>query len=111
MLKIKVIPIAMKIASKIELAPVCSAVSEINKNTTTDENKKTELGFAVLQAVLPQLGKIADDITELIAVYESVSVQEAGELDAIGEFKKIAQDAGLINFFKSALREKNGKHK
>lgn len=111
MLKIKVIPVAMKIASKIELPPILSAVAKINKNKTTDENKKTELGFAVLQAITPQLGKIADDITELIAAYEGVSVQEAGELDAIGEFKKMAQDAGLINFFKSALQEKNSKHK
>nr|DAF05486.1 MAG TPA: hypothetical protein [Caudoviricetes sp.] len=111
MLKIKIIPVAIKIASKIELSPILSAVSEINKNQTDDASKKTELGFAVLEALLPQLGKIADDVTELIAAYEGVSATEAGELDAIGEFKKIAQDAGLINFFKSALREKSGKRK
>lgn len=111
MLKIKIIPIAMKIASKIEPSPIISAVSEINKNQTDDANKKTELGFAVLEAVFPQLGKIADDVTELVAVYEGISVTEAGELDAVEEFKKIAQDAGLINFFKSALQEKKNKHK
>lgn len=111
MLKIKVIPIAMKIASKIELSPVLSAVAQVNKNGAADENKKAELGFAVLEALLPQLGKIADDVAELVAAYEGISVAEAGELDALAEFKKMAEDTGLINFFSSALRGKSGKRK
>ena len=120
MLKIKVVPLILKIISKIDLKPVTEAVKSINDFTPTNDKteaaaqlaeRKTELGFSVLEAITPQLGRIADDITELIAAYEGVTVDAAAELDAIAEFKKIAADAGMVSFFKSALQTKGSGRK
>lgn len=113
MLKIKTIPVIMRIVSKLDLTPVISAVKELDGFKETDNKteaaqqlaeRKVELGLAVISSITPQLGAISDDVVELIASYESVSLEEAGDLDAVEEIKKIAGDAGIANFFKSALQ-------
>lgn len=120
MLKIKTIPVIMRITSKLDLAPVIAAVKELNDFKPADNTaeaaqqlaeRKVELGLAVIGSITPQLGAISDDIVELIASYEGVSLEEAGDLDAVEEIKKIAGDAGIANFFKSALQAGNKQQK
>lgn len=115
MLKLKVIPIALNIASKIDTAPIVEAVKAINDfKPTTDKEEaiaqieahKTEVGIAVIGAIVPQLGKISSDVVELVAAYKGVTTEEAGEMDAVAALKEIAHDAGVVDFFKSALQKK-----
>lgn len=120
MLKIKTIPVIMRIVSKLDTAPVIAAVKQFNDFKPTDNKaeaaqqlneRKVELGLAVMGSITPQLGAISDDVVELVAAYEGVSLAEAGELDALEEIKKIAGDAGIANFFKSALQGGGNKQK
>ena len=120
MLKVKTIPVILCIASKIDITPIIEAVKKINDFKPTNDKAeaakqikehKTELGFAVIGALIPQLGAISGDVVELIASYEGISQEEAGELDAIAEIKKLAADTGVVNFFVSALQRSGNKQK
>lgn len=110
MLKMKVVPVAMRIASKIDVKSIAEELKKVQiDDKAASAEKKTEIGFAVIGAILPELGKVADDVIELVAVYKEISVEEAGELDAIAVLKEMAADTGLTAFFKSALqRQKRG---
>lgn len=115
MLKISTIPVILNITSKLDLKPVIKAFKEMQdfkpagnaeEAAAQIEERKTELGFAVLAEITPQLGKIAPDIVKLAATYKGITEEEAGEQDAIALFKELAADAGVVNFFKSALQKK-----
>ena len=64
------------------------------------------LGAEVLMDITPQLGKIADDLPQLVAAYKGVSIEEANKLDAAEVINEIINDDGVTSFFKRALRKK-----
>jgi len=106
MLKVKIIPVLAGMVSKIDLQPIIERMKtiDITENQTTEE--QAIMTFEIIAAVTPQLGGIAEDIPQLIALYKEITVEEAGELDFIEIIKELIGDKGIINFFVTALRRK-----
>lgn len=115
MLTIRTMPLLLKIAAKLDLQPV---IDRLKTADIFDEVKSGEeavkqlnreklglLGAEIITEILPQLGKIADDIPPLVAAYKNISVEEAYNLDAIEVIKEIINDEGIVSFFKTALQK------
>ncbi len=118
MLKISVLPHLLKIVSKLDIKPVIAVLKGLDifenvegkgKDAVKNELTREKLGILaseIFAELTPQLGKIADDIPPLVAVYKGVSVEEAMELDATEVINEIMNDEGIISFFKRALQKK-----
>lgn len=117
MLSIRTIPLLMKIAAKLDTTPIIEKMkgldvyNEIKNDDGTvtrelDREKVGLLGVEVFAELIPQLGKVADDLPQLVAAYKNISIEDALDLDAVEVLKEIAADTGVVNFFKSALQKK-----
>lgn len=116
MLNIKSMSILLRITSKLDLTPVISTLkdADIFKDAKSKEDalaqltseKAGELAANALNALLPQLGVIADFLPELVAAYKGVSIEEAESLDAFAVLDEIIHDEGMRSFFNRALRDK-----
>lgn len=116
MLTIEAVPILFTIISKLDIKPIITVLKGIDifdsAENTTDAmaqlsgEKIATLGAEIFAAVAPQLGKIANDIPEFVAVYKNVSLDEAKKLDLADVFNEIINDDGIRSFFTRALRRK-----
>ena len=116
MLKVKMIPVLSRIASKIDTKPIVAKLkaADIFKEAKDKQgaiaqlkgDKAVELGFDLLHEILPQLGAIGEDVPELIALHYGISTEEAGEKDLLKALKDIFSDSGITSFFKTALQKK-----
>ena len=102
MLTIKVIPKLFKIAAKLDLTPLAKKIKNID-----DKNvNATELGVEIVAEIIPQLGNIADDIPDLVAIYKNISLDEALEVNAVEFINEIINDKDIMNFFSRALQKR-----
>ena len=118
MLKISVLPHLLKIVSKLDIKPAIAVLKGLDifenvegkgKDAVKNELSREKLGILaseIFAELTPQLGKIADDIPPLVAVYKGVSVEEAMDLDATEVINEIMNDEGIVSFFKRALQKK-----
>ncbi len=118
MLKISVLPHLLKIVSKLDIKPAIAVLKGLDifenvegkgKDAVKNELSREKLGILaseIFAELTPQLGKIADDIPPLVAVYKGVSVEEAMDLDATEVINEILNDKGIVSFFKRALQKK-----
>lgn len=116
MLKIKTIPVLTRIISKLDTKPVLDALKDADifdkANGKKDAvkqlsgEKAAELGFNVLAAITPQLGRIGEDIPEFVSLYYGISREEADEKDLAEVINDLINDKGIRDFFATALRKK-----
>lgn len=115
MLKIKVVPVLSRMISKLDVQPIIDVLStDIFNNTTNAKealaelqgDKATELGGKIIAAILPQLGRIGDDVPEFVALYKGIPISEAEELDLAETINEIIYDDAIRHFFTTALRKK-----
>lgn len=117
MLSIRTMPLLMKIAAKLDITPIVEKLKgvDIYNETQNDDGTVTRefdrekvglLGFEVITELIPQLGKVADELPLLVAAYKNISIEDALDLDAIEVLKEIVADTGVMSFFKSALQKK-----
>ena len=118
MLTIETVPQLFKIISKIDAKPIIEKLknldvwddSKIDENGNPvreiDREKVGVLAFEIITDITPQLGKIGGDIPEFIAIYKSISVEEAKRLDFAEVINELINDEGIVNFFKRALKKK-----
>lgn len=117
MLSIRTIPLLMKIAAKLDTTPIIEKMKglDVYNETKNDDGTVTReldrekvglLGVEVFAELIPQLGKVADGLPQLVAAYKNISIEDALDLDAVEVLKEIAADTGVVNFFKSALQKK-----
>lgn len=116
MLTIGAMPILLKIVGKLDIMPIIERLKKADIFEDTDgtegalkqlsKEKVGLLGAEVLMEITPQLGKIADDLPQLVAAYKGVSVEEANKLDAAEVINEIINDDGVKGFFARALRKK-----
>ena len=118
MLTIETVPQLFKIISKIDAKPIIEKLknldvwddSKIDENGNPvieiDREKVGVLAFEIITDITPQLGKIGGDIPEFIAIYKSISVEEAKRLDLAEVINELINDEGIVNFFKRALKKK-----
>lgn len=117
MLSIRTMPLLMKIAAKLDITPIVEKLKGVDIYSETqnedgtvtrelDREKVGLLGFEVITEVMPQLGKVADDLPALVAAYKNIPIEDALDLDAMEVLKEIVTDTGVMSFFKSALQKK-----
>lgn len=117
MLTIGTMPILLKIIGKLDIKPVVEKLKNIDVFEETEnaeeavkqlsKEKVGSLAMEVLTEVTPQLGKIADDLPQLVAAYKDVSIKEANKLDAAEIINELINDEGIKSFFSRALRKKS----
>lgn len=109
MIKTKALPVILNLVSKLDAKPIIERLKSVDlKSLDNGKGKLSQedavlLGFEVLTEVIPQLGKIQDDIVPFIAAIKDVSIEVAGEMDFLVVLKEIITDKELTSFFKSAL--------
>lgn len=116
MLTIGTIPILLKIVSKLDMKPIIEKLKTADifdePTDATDAMKQLSkekvgiLAFDMFAEIIPQFGKIADDLPPLVAAYKGMSVEEAVKLDAAEVINEIIRDDGITTFFERALRKK-----
>lgn len=112
---IEALPIMMKMASKIDVKPLADVFKDPELFKNGEDGKLTfsaspekvgEIGFAVLTALTPQLGAIADDIPPFVAAFKGISIDEAKKLDAVKVLGEIFGEEKVRNFFSGLLAKK-----
>ena len=117
MLNINALPILLKMVSKLDIKPVIKSLKELDIFDDTADTpdkalnelsgeKAVECALEALNAILPQLDKIADYIPEFVAMYKNVPIEEAGQFDAFEVIEELIHDEGIRGFFIRALRKK-----
>lgn len=116
MLKVKTIPVLLRIISKLDIAPIVSALkkADVFKESKGKKDalkqlsgeKIVELGLTVLPEITAQLCNIGGDIPEFVSVYYGISIEEANERDFSEVLNDLIHDEGIRAFFKTALRKK-----
>ena len=62
-----------------------------------------KIGSDLLMQIVAKAHKAEQEIYAFVAEVKGITPQEAEKVDLIGFIKEIAADAGVINFFKSAV--------
>lgn len=116
MLNVGTMPILLKIVAKLDIEPIIERLKgvDIFEDAESAEGALKQLskeklgilGAEVFAEIAPQLGKIADDLPQLVASYKDITVEEAKKLDAAEVINEIINDDGVTSFFKRALRKK-----
>lgn len=116
MINIKTMPLLLKIIAKLDITPVIDKLKTVdifkeadNAEDALKQLDREKVGMLAIEAVAditPQLGRIADDLPQLVAAYKDITVEEAYKLDAAEVINEIINDEGIITFFKRALRKK-----
>lgn len=116
MLKVKTIPVLLRIIAKIDTKPLTDKLkradifkeAEGKKDALSQlsNEKMVELGFELLPEITAQLGNIGGDLPEFIALYYGISIEDAGERDFSQVLNDLIYDEGIRSFFKNALRKK-----
>ena len=66
-----------------------------------------KIGSDLLMQIVAKAHKAEQEIYAFVAEVKGITPQEAEKVDLIGFIKEIAADAGVINFFKSAVKSKD----
>lgn len=116
MLKVKTIPVLLRIVSKLDVKPIMKKLKEADvfKGTGTKAEaiaeikgeKAMELGVEVIAEIMPQIDKIGEELPEFVSLYKGVTIDEAGEYDFAEIVNELIHDEGIRNFFSTALRKK-----
>jgi predicted peroxiredoxin len=64
---------------------------------------KEQIGADLMMQIISKAHKAEQEIYAFVAEIKGISPEEAEKVDLIGFIKEIAADAGVINFFKSAV--------
>lgn len=109
-MKLKVLPLLFNVLAKIDIEGIIDKLKNLDifdeKQTEITNSQKAELGLAIIAEVIPQLGKISNDIIPLVSVYKGIPEEEAENLDVVEVFKEIFSNAAITGFLSNALQKK-----
>ncbi|MEE0100363.1 MAG: hypothetical protein U0I48_01315 [Acutalibacteraceae bacterium] len=120
MLKIGILPVLMRMVSKLDLKPIIERLKKLdifdveNMEQNSEAAPKItaeqagELAFEIIAELTPQLDKIGEEIPEFVAQYEGISVEEAKNRDIFEVIKKLKEEKGIVNFLSLALKKTTG---
>lgn len=118
MITLKAFPKLLKIAAKLDIEPLIEPLKDMDifaepksKEDVTRQLSKEKIGIigmTILARVTPQIGKIADDIPDLVAAYKDISIEEANKLNAFEAVNELIHDDGIQKYFFDSLKKKLG---
>ena len=100
MLKMEHLPAIANIAAQINIDELGTMFESVDAD---DEKAAEKLGRALFLFLCKNLYLVTDELTELVAVCNGVSVEEVKQLDLIPALKKFVAEVDIRSFF-SLLR-------
>ena len=100
MLKLVLIKPLGKILKQLDAEKLFADIRAIQDADTADG--KGKVGEVIITAIVDNLADTADNLIELCAAYKNVTVEDAGQLDAIKTIMELIGEVGFSDFLASA---------
>lgn len=98
------LPYAVDIYEKLKMDDYRKKIQKANEKKKNVD--KMQLGIDMVKYIVRNSGKVKDEVFELIAIAQNISLEEVKEQSAgktMKSFKEIFSDKDLVDFFKSAM--------
>ena len=78
-------------------------IDKLDLKITDPKADANKIGADLMMQIISKAHKAEKEIYAFVAEVKGISQQEAENVDLVKFIKEIASDAGVINFFKSAV--------
>lgn len=78
-------------------------IDKLDLKITDPKADANKVGADLMMQIISKAHKAEQEIYAFVAEAKGITQQEAEKVDLIGFIKEIAADAGVVNFFKSAV--------
>ncbi len=82
-------------------------IDKLDIKISNPKAEPEEIGADLMMQIARKAHKAEQEICAFVAEMKGITPQEAGDIDLIQFAKDIASDAGVVNFFKSAVKSKD----
>lgn len=79
-------------------------IDKLDIKISNPNGKPEEIGADLMMQIISKAHKAEKEIYAFVAETKGITAQEAENIDLVQFIKEIAADAGMINFFKSAVK-------
>ena len=79
-------------------------IDKLDIKISNPNGKPEEIGADLMMQIISKAHKAEKEIYAFVAETKGITAQEAENIDLVQFIKEIASDAGVINFFKSAVK-------
>ena len=78
-------------------------IDKLDLKITDPKADANKIGADLMMQIISKAHKAEKEIYAFVAEVKGITAQEAENIDLVQFIKEIASDAGVINFFKSAV--------
>jgi len=82
-------------------------IDKLELKITDPKADAEKVGADLMMQIVAKAHKAEQEIYAFVAEIKGITPQEAEKVDLVQFIKEIAADAGVINFFKSAVKSKD----
>lgn len=79
-------------------------IDKLDLKITDPKASQEQIGADLIMQIISKAHKAEKEIYAFVAEAKGITPQEAEKIDLIQFIKEIASDAGVVNFFKSAVK-------
>lgn len=79
-------------------------IDKLDIKISNPNGKPEEIGADLMMQIISKAHKAEKEIYAFVAETKGITAQEAENINLVQFIKEIAADAGMINFFKSAVK-------
>ena len=79
-------------------------IDKLDLKITDPKASQEQIGADMMMQIISKAHKAEKEIYAFVAETRGITPQEAEKVDLIGFIKEITADAGVMNFFKSAVK-------
>ena len=82
-------------------------IDKLDIKISNPNGKPEEIGADLMMQIISKAHKAEKEIYAFVAEIRGITPQEAEKIDLVQFIKEMASDAGVLNFFKSAVKSKD----
>ena len=79
-------------------------IDKLDLKITDPKASQEQIGADLIMQIISKAHKAEKEIYAFVAEAKGITPQEAEKVDLVQFIKEIASDAGVVNFFKSAVK-------
>lgn len=79
-------------------------IDKLDLKITDPKASQEQIGADLMMQIISKAHKAEKEIYAFVAEIKGITQQEAENVDLVQFIKEIASDAGVVNFFKSAVK-------
>lgn len=79
-------------------------IDKLDLKITDPKASQEQIGADLMMQIISKAHKAEKEIYAFVAEAKGITPQEAEKVDLVQFIKEIASDAGVVNFFKSAVK-------